>query len=243
MITSRRQARKRRASSTNLEQNEKVMENINSTEAEDENPNISRNTSDLNESTEQVVEKDGDIKNIKNAKESILQKENNVANENHLLEMRTLAGNTFRNLLDTLKAVLNDANIIFTEKGLKLAAVDTKRHALVHLFMDASSFQFYHCKQKLTLGVDIDSLHRTMKTNKSNDLMCFIVRKDNPGFLDVFFENSHKGTKVFDRLKLLSLKEYNITDKIVYRTPVPEMDSQLLQSICREMSSFQATLL
>jgi len=166
-----------------------------------------------------------------------------VPDENHLLEMRTLAGNTFRNLLDTLKAVLNDANIVFTEKGLKLAAVDTKRHALVHLFMDASSFQHYHCQQKLVLGVDIDSLHRTMKTNKSNDLMCFIYRKDNPGFLDVFFENTHKKTKVFDRLKLLSLKEYNIFDKIVYKVPVPEMDSQLLQSICREMSSFGATKL
>lgn len=165
-----------------------------------------------------------------------------VPDDNHLLEMRTLAGNTFKNLLDTLKAVLNDANIVFTDRGLKLASVDTNRHALVHLFMEASSFEFYHCKQKLVLGIDIESLHRTIKTNKLNDLMCFIVRKDNPNYLEVSFENFLKGTKVSDSIKLLSLKEYNIYDKIEYKMP-PEMDSQSFQNICREMASFQASLL
>lgn len=165
-----------------------------------------------------------------------------VPDDNHLLEMRTLAGNTFKNLLDTLKAVLNDANIVFTDRGLKLASVDSNKHALVHLFMEAASFEFYHCKQKLVLGIDIESLHRTIKTNKLNDLMCFIVRKDNPGYLEVSFENFLKGTKVSDSIKLLSLKEYNIYDKIEYKMP-PEMDSQSFQNICREMASFQASLL
>ena len=165
-----------------------------------------------------------------------------VPDENHLLEMRTVAGNTFKNLLDTLKTVLNDANIVFTEKGLKLASVDTNKHALVHLFMEANSFEFYHCKQKLVLGIDIESLHRTIKTNKLNDLMCFIVRKDNPGYLEVSFENCLKGTRVSDQIKLLSLREYNIFDKIEYILP-PEMDSQSFQNICREMASFGANLL
>ena len=165
-----------------------------------------------------------------------------VPDENHLLEVRTMAGNTFKNLLDTLKSVLNDANIVFTEKGLKLASVDTNKHALVHLFMEASSFEFFHCPQKLVLGIDIERLYRTIKTNKLNDLMCFIVRKNNPGFLEISFENFLKGTKVCDEIELLSLKEYNIFDKIEYRMP-PEMDSQSFQNICKEIASFGASLL
>lgn len=165
-----------------------------------------------------------------------------IPDENHLLEVRTHAGNTFKNLLDTLKAVLNDANIIFTENGLKLASVDSNKHALVHLFMEASSFEFFHCKQRLVLGIDIEIFHRTIKTNKLNDMMCFIVRRDNPGFLEVSFENYLKGTKVSDTIELLSLKEYNIKDKIEYKIP-PEMDSQSFQNICREMASFQANFL
>ena len=165
-----------------------------------------------------------------------------VPDENHLLEMRTLAGNTFKNLLDTLKAVLNEANIVFTDKGLKLAAVDTNKHALVHLFMESFNFEFYHCKQKLVLGVDIERLHKTIRTNKLNDLMCFVVKKDNPSYLEVSFENFQKGTRVTDQIKLLSLPEYNIFDKIEYKIP-PEMDSQSFQNICREMAGFHANLL
>ena len=141
-------------------------------------------------------------------------------------------------LLDTLKAVLNDANIIFTENGLKLASVDSNKHALVHLFMEASSFEFFHCKQKLVLGIAIEIFHRTIKTNKLNGMMCFIVRRDNPGYLEVSFENYLKGTRVSDTIELLSLKEYNIKDKIEYRIQ-PEMDSQSFQNICPEMASFQ----
>jgi proliferating cell nuclear antigen len=164
-----------------------------------------------------------------------------VPNEDHLLEMRTLSGNTFKNLLDTLKSVLNEANIIFTEKGLKLAAVDTNKHALVHLFMDASSFEFYHCKQRLVLGVNIDLLHKVIRCNKLNDMMCFLIKKENTKILEISFENQG-GTRTCDRIELLTLPEYNIFDKIEYCIP-PEWSSHSFQSICREMSSFGATLL
>src|SRR5947209_3130243 len=100
-----------------------------------------------------------------------------VPDPDHLLEVRTEYGNIFKSLLDTLKSVLNDANIVFTEKGLKLCSVDSQLHALVHLFMDAEKFEFYHCTEKLVLGVDIDLLYRTIKTNKMNDLMCLSIHK------------------------------------------------------------------
>jgi proliferating cell nuclear antigen PCNA len=165
-----------------------------------------------------------------------------VPDENHLLEMRTIQGGTFRNLVDTLKSVLNEANIMFNEKGLKLAVVDSKKHALVHLFIDASTFEFYHCKEKLVLGCDIDLLHKTLRTNKMNDLMSFTVHKDDKQTLEVSFENFQKGTKTSDKITLLTLPECKITDKIEYDLP-PEIDSQSFQTICREMSSFHATKL
>ncbi len=165
-----------------------------------------------------------------------------VPDKNHILEVRTISGNTFKNLLDTLKAVLNEANIVFSDEGLKLRAVDSERHALVDLFMHASSFEFYHCKERQVLGVDIDILQKTIKTNKLNDLMCFIRHKDDPHVLEVSFENFQNNTKVSDRIKLMNLPEYNITDELKY-CPPPEMDSHGFQNICREMASFHATLL
>jgi proliferating cell nuclear antigen len=166
-----------------------------------------------------------------------------IPDDNHILEMQTMAGNTFKNLLETLKSVLNDANIVFTEKGLKIAAVDSKEYALVHLFMEAEKFQLYHIKvKKLTLGIDVETLHRSIKTNKSNDQMCFIVKKDNPGTLEVSYENFAKGTRVTDKIKLLRLGEYQINHQIDYKS-IFDIDSVNFQNICKEMAAFQATLL
>jgi proliferating cell nuclear antigen len=165
-----------------------------------------------------------------------------VPDKNHILEVRTISGNTFKNMLDTLKAVLNEANFVFTEEGLKLRAVDSERHALVDVFMHASSFEFYHCKERQVLGVDIDLLQKTLKCNKLNDLMCFIRHQDDPHVLEVSFENFQNGTKVSDRIKLMNLPEYKITDELEYRPPM-EMDSHSFQSICREMAGFHATLI
>lgn len=175
------------------------------------------------------------IGNINNYKEY-------VPDDNHALEVRTLAGNTFRNLFDTLKAVLNEANIIFTEKGLKLAAVDTQQLAFIHLFIESASFEFYHCQKKVVLGVDIEKLYKSIRTNKLNDLMCFVYKKDNPGYLEISYENFQKKTRVTDQIKLLTLNEYNIYDEIEHKRP-PEMDSQTFQNICREMAGFHATFM
>jgi proliferating cell nuclear antigen len=166
-----------------------------------------------------------------------------VPDPDHLLEVRTEYGNIFKSLLDTLKAVLNDANIVFTSEGLKIVSVDSHKHALVHLFMDAEKFEFFHCKEKLVLGVDIDLLYRTIKTNKMNDLMCLVVHKDKKDVLKISFENEQKKTCVRDEISLLNLKEFNISSEALEYPRVSKMDSQLFQNICREISGFQATFL
>ncbi|RKO94294.1 hypothetical protein BDK51DRAFT_13714, partial [Blyttiomyces helicus] len=158
-----------------------------------------------------------------------------------LLEVRTTSGNIFKNLLDTLKAVLNDANIIFSPAGLKLAAVDSKNNAFVHLVMEAEKFAFFHCKSaQLVLGIDINVLQKTIKTNKANDLLCFVVRKDDPSHLEITFHNIQKGERITDKIALLTLKESIIKDEIRMNLGL-KISSQSFQNICREMVSFEAT--
>lgn len=189
-----------------------------------------------------------DYENIKSSLTEITQPEPEapepeyIPNANHLLEVRTCAGNTFKNLLSTLKSVLNDANMVFSEKGLKLEAIDADNQTFVHLFIPAKSFGFYHCKKRCVIGIDIEKLHNAFSTNKFNDIMCFIYREDEPRFLDVSFENYSKGIRSQHKIELLSLKECIIRDKIEYEI-FPEIDSVMFQNICRDMSNVGATYL
>lgn len=154
--------------------------------------------------------------------------------ENHILEIRTMAGPTFKNLLDTLKAVLSEANIIISDKGWKISAVDSHKHAYVHLFMEASSFQFFHCKQRMVIGIDMDQLHKSVKGNSTNDLISFIVRNEEPKIFEVSYENSQTGEKTIDRLPIRTLQEYNIRDTIEFKVAA-EISSHVFQKLCRDM--------
>jgi len=164
-----------------------------------------------------------------------------VPNPDNLLEVKTISGSMFKILLESLKAVLNDANLVFSEKGLTMLAVDTNLKTLVHLFMDASSFEYYYCKERLLLGVDINLLHKLIKTNKMNDTLCFIHRESQRDKLIVCFENQEKGSKVVHEMPLMALKEYRIEDKIEFNMPPPEINSVDFQNICRDMASLGTT--
>lgn len=189
------------------------------------------------------------MKKTKKVEECLITPTGNNNNNNNIpigpditniLEVRTVAGQAFKNLLDTLKAVLNEANLIFTNEGMKLLTIDSQNLAVVHLFIEAGSFEMYHCQGKVILGVDIDMLQKIIKCNKQNDLMCFIVNNENKGKLEISFENYESGTKISNVLSLLTLKEFQIEDKLEF-PPAAEMSSQTFQNIIRDMTSINAT--
>lgn len=168
--------------------------------------------------------------------------EHHTPNPDHLLELWSISGTTFKSLLESLKAILNEANLVFTEKGLKLATVDTKQVALVHLFMDADAFEYYRCTEKLVCGVDVDLLYKTIKSNTTSDLMSMVIHKDERDILQITFENKQKGEKTTDKINLMSLPEYRIEDFIEYDN-ASLMCSHRFQKICRDMWTSATTLM
>lgn len=160
-----------------------------------------------------------------------------------ILEVKSVSGTVFKHLFDTLKAVLTDANFIFTSEGLKMAAIDSHRNSYVHLSIDASSFEYYKCgEERVRVGVDVDNLQKILKTIKQQDSLTFVVSREDPQYLNVIIANQQKGNRATNLLKLKNLEVYAIEDCLRYPLP-PQMDAVLFQSICREMNSFQATKL
>lgn len=156
-----------------------------------------------------------------------------------ILELRT-EGVLFRNLIASLKMVLIEANIEFSEKEVKLAAVDSKKYALVHLKLDPASFQYFHCPKKLTLGFDIEKLQFSFSTNKIHERICMTVRESDPSTLAIRYSSPQGGSHTYDEINLLSLQEYNISDKIEYAIPC-DVNAKYFQTICRDFAAFHAT--
>ena len=65
-------------------------------------------------------------------------------NENDFfMYMTTVQAGSIRTLVEVLKEVLNDVNLIFDETGIRVTAMDGSHVALIHMKLDASKCETF----------------------------------------------------------------------------------------------------
>ena len=56
----------------------------------------------------------------------------NNEDDNYIIHIKTVQSGAFRILIEALKEILTDTNIIFDETGMKLIATDSSKIVLIH---------------------------------------------------------------------------------------------------------------
>lgn len=165
-------------------------------------------------------------------------------NPNHLLEVRTSNGATFKGIIESLKNVLNEANFVFSDRGLRVSMADSREVCASFLTLDPSYFDTYHCKEKMVLGVDINNFFRCIKNLKSSTSLSFIVAKNDIGRLKIVINNEDRGSRAEHYLVLRNLnsEQWEMIDNLELEFSIdpPEIESIELQSICRHFHSIHA---
>ena len=80
--------------------------------------------------------------------------------EELLLEVKTVQSGAFRVLVEALKEILTDTNLIFDESGIKMMATDSSETVLIHMKLEADKFESYHCPQKVVIGLNMNNLYK-----------------------------------------------------------------------------------
>lgn len=155
------------------------------------------------------------------------------------VELRTVQSVAFKVLTEALKELLTDTCLEFDETGLKVVAMDTSHVVLVHMKLDASKFEYYHCNVpaggKVTIGVNMLNLHKLIKTINNSDTLTMFVDSDDINHLGIRIENSEKNTKTTYKLNLLDLDNTNISIDPTEFPAVINLPSTDFQKICRDM--------
>jgi proliferating cell nuclear antigen len=154
---------------------------------------------------------------------------------NHCLEIRTVQAVAFKVLIEALKELLTDTCIEFDETGVKIVAMDTSHVVLVHLKLDASKFELYHCDGRISIGVNMLNLHKLIKTINNNDTLTLFIDTEDVNHLCIKIENSEKNSKTTYKLNLLDLDHQNISVDPTEFTEVVTLPSADFQKICRDM--------
>lgn len=160
----------------------------------------------------------------------------------NILELQTVQSNAIRILSEVLKETLNDVNLTFDKSGLKIMAMDGSHVALIHLKLHADKFEYYHCENKVQVGLNMLSLFKLMKTVTNNDTVTMFIESSKPHELGIKIENADKNSRTVFHLKMLDIDENELRIPDVALDSVISMPSNEFQRICRDMLNISDTI-
>jgi proliferating cell nuclear antigen len=159
-------------------------------------------------------------------------------NSKFFIKLRTVKSTAIRVLFESLKEVLTDVNINFTQEHMKISEMDGSKKAMVHLKLETEKFEDYYCENDINLGVNMTSLFKLIKATNSNDTISLFVEKDEPSKLQIRIENTDKITTYKYRLLQIENKGFTILAKEF--DSVITLPSSDFQKICRDMNNMGA---
>lgn len=153
----------------------------------------------------------------------------------YILEIKTVQASAFKTLIEALKELLTDTCIEFDSSGIKISTLDTYRIVLVHLKLEASEFEYFHCASPICIGVNMLNFHKIIKTINSNDTLTFFMDEADANHLNIRIESGEKNTKTNYKLNLLDLDNpHNSINSTVFNSLIT-LPSTDFQKICRDM--------
>src|SRR3990170_1839579 len=154
------------------------------------------------------------------------------------LEIVTIQVKEFKVLIEALKEVLTEANIIFDDHGMRICALEKNRTLLVHLRLIAEHFEKYHCAKPFNVGIEMQELYKIMKALGNNDTLTIFMKTSSSDNIYFRFTNAemHKvvtvnmGTKDLD-FEDIQMPPINFDSTIL-------MPSGEFQKTCRYLKTF-----
>ncbi len=156
--------------------------------------------------------------------------------------MRTIQGGVIRSLFDTLKDIVHDVSLRFDTTGMKLVTMDKSKCALVHLKLDADSFEEYTCNGVFDLGINVTNTFKLIRAAGGRDSISFKYDPSNPHELDITIQNFERNSSTTFSLKLLDVDADDIELDDVDFDSIITMPSAYFQRLCRDMSDIADTM-
>lgn len=178
---------------------------------------------------------------VNNVSDSLEKMTTNPDENDYALNIKTVQGSTFKVLIEALKDLLTDTVLIVNEKGMKICTMDASHSILIHLKLDASKFEYYHCNGEQMLGIHMINLNKLIKTVNNNDTICFSMTNSNKNELEIKVENNEKNTYKISKLFLLDLDNTNM-EIPPFEYSVITLPSSYFREICRDMAGLSDTV-
>lgn len=161
----------------------------------------------------------------------------NADKDKYVFMVKTVQSGAFRILVEALKEILTDTNLIFDKTGIKLVATDNSQIVLVHMKLLAENFEYFHCEEKTRIGINMMNLFKLIKIMNNNETLSLFVEKCDKNRLGIKINNNDKKTQTLFKMNLLDISEDELSippAKFESELTLPSVD---FQKIIRDMSN------
>ena len=166
----------------------------------------------------------------------------NASTDGNVLTIKTVQIAPFRTLMTALKDILLETNISFQPDGIRIINMDKSHTILVHLYLEASNFEFYECKkEKIIIGVNMFHLFKLINSIDNDDTLTIYI--ENADYYDgivshlaLKFENGDIKQCKTQKLKLIEPEQDELEVPDVKFSSILNLPSADFQKIIRDLS-------
>ena len=155
--------------------------------------------------------------------------------ESYSVYIVTIQSIIIKFLTEAIKDILTDTNIEVSQEGVRILSMDPTHTTLVHMNLQNTNFEKFHCTHQQIIGVNMINLFKLIKTITNNDTLALFVHKNDMNHLGVKIENSSRKASTTFKLNLMDLNNGNIKIPPAQFSSVITMKSTDFQKICRDM--------
>jgi len=151
-----------------------------------------------------------------------------------MFEARLIQGKVFKQIIEAIKDLVQDANLECTEDSLDLQAMDSSHVSLVAVSLKANGFDHFRCDRSLNLGFNSANIAKIFKCAGSDDIVT-LKAEDSGDTLTLMFESPSQDRIADFELKLMEIdnEQMGIPD-MEYKCTV-KMPSGEYQRIIRDL--------
>lgn len=110
-----------------------------------------------------------------------------------MFEARLVEGKTLKNIIESIKDLVTDANIECTEEEIAIQCMDSSHVSLVSVSLSAAAFDHYRCDRQLALGINSSNMSKVFKM-MGNDDVVIMKAEDDGDTLTLMFESTKSDT-------------------------------------------------
>eukprot|EP01060_Flectonema_neradi_P004302 TRINITY_DN1278_c7_g1_i1.p1 TRINITY_DN1278_c7_g1~~TRINITY_DN1278_c7_g1_i1.p1 ORF type:complete len:354 (+),score=95.59 TRINITY_DN1278_c7_g1_i1:78-1139(+) len=143
---------------------------------------------------------------------------------------------TFRQIIESLKEVVNECTFECTDSQMQVQAMDSSHVSLVSLELTSDQFHSYRCEKNIQLGVSIGNLAKMIKGATNDSII--LTSEDEGDVLNIRLQDSGEEKVSEFSMKLMEIdsESLGIPDQ-AYKAGV-QLPSAEFARICRDIANF-----